>query len=82
MVSKLQVDVPNAKGKRQKGKISQPSGPSSSSPSACNSTDSSHEPIGNSSLPSAENAFPQFLAMQESLNQVISQEFLVGQDDA
>ncbi|KAG5090830.1 hypothetical protein JHK82_049608 [Glycine max] len=64
--------VPNAKGKRQKGKISQPSGPSSSSPSACNSTDSSHEPIGNSSLPSAENAFPQFLAMQESLNQLLT----------
>ena len=73
--------APNAKGERQKGKNSQPAGPSSSFPSACNSTDSFNEPIGNSSLPSAENAFPQILAMQESLNQVISQEFLVGQDD-
>lgn len=69
--------VPNAKGKRQKGKNSQASGLSSSSPSVCNSIDSSNEPNGNSSLPSAENA--QILAMQESINQVISQEFLIGQ---
>ncbi|KAH1239729.1 Enhancer of mRNA-decapping protein 4 [Glycine max] len=64
--------APNAKGKRQKGKNSQPAGPSSSFPSACNSTDSFNEPIGNSSLPSAENAFPQILAMQESLNQLLT----------
>ncbi|KAK7305300.1 hypothetical protein VNO77_43204 [Canavalia gladiata] len=59
--------APNTKGKRQKGKNSQASGPSSASPSACNSTDSSNEPTGNS-----ENAFPQILAMQESLNQLLT----------
>ncbi|CAJ1960234.1 unnamed protein product [Sphenostylis stenocarpa] len=64
--------MPNAKGKRQKGKNSQASGPSFSSPSVCNSTDSSNDPSGNSSLPSAENAFPQILAMQESLNQLLT----------
>ncbi|KAK7387201.1 hypothetical protein VNO78_27790 [Psophocarpus tetragonolobus] len=64
--------APNAKGKRQKGKNSQATGPSSTSASACNSTDSSNEPNGNSSLPSAENAFPQILAMQESLNQLLT----------
>ncbi|BAT88440.1 hypothetical protein VIGAN_05193300 [Vigna angularis var. angularis] len=64
--------VSNAKGKRQKGKNSQASGLSFSSPSVCNSTDSSNEPNGISSLPSAENAFPQILAMQESLNQLLT----------
>ncbi|RDY08653.1 Varicose-related protein, partial [Mucuna pruriens] len=64
--------APNAKGKRQKGKNSQAPGPSSASPSACNSADSTNEPSGNSSLPSAENAFPQILAMQESLNQLLT----------
>lgn len=72
--------VPNAKGKRQKGKNSQASGLSSSSQSACNSTDSYNEPSGNSSLPSAENIFSQVLAVQETVNQVISQEILAGQD--
>jgi enhancer of mRNA-decapping protein 4 len=68
--------APNAKGKRQKDKNSQPSGPSSPSPSACNSTDSSNEPNGISNLPSTENGLPQIMAMQESINQVISQEFI------
>jgi enhancer of mRNA-decapping protein 4 len=68
--------APNAKGKRQKGKNSQPSGPSSPSPSACNSTDSSNEPNGISNLQSTENGLPQIMAMQESINQVISQEFI------
>jgi enhancer of mRNA-decapping protein 4 len=68
--------APNAKGKRQKGKNSQPSGPSSPSPSACNSTDSSNEPNGISNLPSTENGLPQIMAMQESINQVIAQEFI------
>ena len=67
--------VPNTKGKRQKGKNSQASGPSSPSPSACNSIDSSNEPSGNSNLPYTENTFHQILAMQESFNQVIVQEF-------
>ncbi|KAK7301861.1 hypothetical protein RJT34_12737 [Clitoria ternatea] len=64
--------APNAKGKRQKGKNPQAPGPSSSSVSVCNSTDSSNEPTGNSSLPSTENALPQILAMQESLNQLLT----------
>jgi enhancer of mRNA-decapping protein 4 len=68
--------APNAKGKRQKGKNSQPLGPSSPSPSACNSTDSSNEPNGISNLQSTENGLPQIMAMQESINQVISQEFI------
>ncbi|KAL9319963.1 hypothetical protein ACSQ67_011802 [Phaseolus vulgaris] len=62
--------VPNAKGKRQKGKNSQALGLPSSSPSVFNSTDSSNEPNGNFSLPSAENA--QILAMQESINQLLT----------
>ncbi|XP_061353265.1 enhancer of mRNA-decapping protein 4-like isoform X2 [Gastrolobium bilobum] len=64
--------TPNTKGKRQKGKSSQASGPSSPSPSACNSTDLSYEPNGSLSLPSTENAFPQILGMQESLNQLLT----------
>ncbi|KAF7831233.1 enhancer of mRNA-decapping protein 4-like [Senna tora] len=64
--------APSTKGKRQKGKSSQASGPSSPSPSACNSTDSSNEQSGSSNLPSAENAFPQFQAMQETLNQLLT----------
>ncbi|XP_027190509.1 varicose-related protein [Cicer arietinum] len=64
--------APNSKGKRQKGKNSQPSGPSSPSPSACNSTDLSIEPNGISNLPSTENGFPQIIAMQDSLNQLLT----------
>lgn len=72
--------TPNTKGKRQKGKSSQASGPSSPSRSACNSTDLSNEPNGSLSLQSTENGFPQIMAMQESLNQVISQEIITGLD--
>ncbi|XP_054796937.1 enhancer of mRNA-decapping protein 4-like [Prosopis cineraria] len=61
----------STKGKRQKGKASQASGPSSS-PTACNSTDSSNEPSGSSNLPAVEGAFPQIQAMQETLNQVLA----------
>ncbi|XP_016170876.2 enhancer of mRNA-decapping protein 4 [Arachis ipaensis] len=64
--------APNTKGKRQKGKNSQASGPSSPSPSACNSVDLSNELGGSSNLPSAENAFHQILAMQESINQLLT----------
>ncbi|KAI4306266.1 hypothetical protein L6164_029559 [Bauhinia variegata] len=67
-----QLPVPGAKGKRQKGKNSQASGPSSLSPSATNSTDSSNEPGGCSNLPSGESASPQILAMQETLNQLMT----------
>ncbi|XLS43473.1 hypothetical protein HN51_000338 [Arachis hypogaea] len=64
--------APNTKGKRQKGKNSQASSPSSPSPSACNSVDLSNEVGGSSNLPSAENAFHQILAMQESINQLLT----------
>ncbi|KAG8661430.1 enhancer of mRNA-decapping protein 4 [Manihot esculenta] len=67
-----QSTSPNMKGKKQKGKNSQASGPSSLSPSASNSTDSSNEPAGTSSLPSLDAAFPQIFAMQEMLNQLVT----------
>ncbi|KAI4307805.1 hypothetical protein L6164_030948 [Bauhinia variegata] len=67
-----QSPAPGAKGKRQKGKNSQAAAPSSPSPSASNVTDSSNEPGGSSSLPSGESAFPQLLAMQETLNQLMT----------
>lgn len=67
-----QSTTPSTKGKRQKGKNSQALGPLSPSPSAFNSTDSSNEPAGSSSLPSLEAAFPQIFAMQEMLNQVMT----------
>ncbi|XP_030546415.1 enhancer of mRNA-decapping protein 4-like [Rhodamnia argentea] len=64
--------APTSKGKRQKGKTSLVSGPSSTSPSPFNSTDSSNDPGSSSGVPSADVAFSQFLAMQESLDQLIS----------
>ncbi|CAK7323848.1 unnamed protein product [Dovyalis caffra] len=64
--------TPSIKGKKQKGKHSQPSGSSSQSPSAFNSTDSLNEPVGASNLLFVDGAFPQVLAMQESINQVIA----------
>lgn len=60
----------NVKSKKQKGRNFQTSGPSSSSPSASNSTDSYNEAVASSSLPSMEAAFPHIVAMQEKLNQV------------
>lgn len=65
-----QLSTPNTKGKKQKGKSSQASGPSSPSPSVFNSIDSTIETSGNASLPSTEAAFSQILSMQEMLNQV------------
>lgn len=62
--------APTSKGKKQKGKTSQVSGPSSPSPSPFNSTDSSNDPGSSSGAPSADVAFSQLLAMQESLDQV------------
>ncbi|KAJ7963498.1 enhancer of mRNA-decapping protein 4-like [Quillaja saponaria] len=67
-----QSPAPSTKGKRQKSKNYQALGPSSPSPSACNSTDSSNEPGGSLSLPSAETSFPQIVAMQEMLNQLMT----------
>ena len=66
------LSTPNTKGKKQKGKISQASGLSSPSPSVFNSTDSTNEPSGSTSLPSVEAAFSQILSMQEMLTQVIA----------
>ncbi|KAL7186813.1 hypothetical protein ACSBR2_028521 [Camellia fascicularis] len=58
------------KAKKQKGKNTQGSGPSSPSPSAFNSADSSSEPGVSSSIPSAEAGFSQIMIMQEMLNQL------------
>ncbi|CAL5341539.1 unnamed protein product [Camellia sinensis] len=58
------------KAKKQKGKNTQGSCPSSPSPSAFNSADSSSEPGVSSSIPSAEAGFSQIMIMQEMLNQV------------
>lgn len=63
--------VQATKGKRQKGKNSQVSGPCSASPSPFNSADSSNEPDGLSVTPPAESALPQLSAMKDMLNQVI-----------
>ncbi|XP_055824129.1 enhancer of mRNA-decapping protein 4-like [Solanum dulcamara] len=65
-----QPPAPSAKGKKQKGKNSQVSGPSSSSPSAFNPTDSPNEAVVSSS--SMETAFSQILSMREMLNQVLT----------
>ena len=66
-----QSPAPAMKNKRQKGKSSQLSGTSSSSPSPFNSTDSSNDQGGNSGGSSIETALPQLSAMQEMLSQVI-----------
>ncbi|TMW87512.1 hypothetical protein EJD97_019861 [Solanum chilense] len=67
-----QPPAPSVKGKKQKGKNSQVSGPSSASPSAFNSTDSPNEAVVSSSTPSMESAFSQILSMREMLNQVLT----------
>ncbi|XP_042519509.1 enhancer of mRNA-decapping protein 4-like isoform X2 [Macadamia integrifolia] len=66
-----QTPSPATKGKKQKGKNSQVAGPSSASPSPFNSTDSSNEP-GSSGVPSTEAAVAQIMAMQETLNQLMT----------
>lgn len=70
--STCQLLSPPTKGKKQKGKNSQLSGASSPSPSAFNSTDSLNEAGVSSSLPSMEASFPQIVAMQETVNQLMS----------
>ncbi|OMO64644.1 hypothetical protein COLO4_31961 [Corchorus olitorius] len=62
----------SGKGKKHKGKNSQLSGPSSPSVSPYNSTDSSNEPGCSSGALSADAAFPQLLAMQDVLEQLVS----------
>lgn len=69
----LQSPVPGAKGKRQKGKSSQVSAPSSPSPSPFNSTDSSTEQDGSSGAPAVAATFPQLSTMKDTLDQVIVQ---------
>jgi enhancer of mRNA-decapping protein 4 len=76
-VAVLQSPAPALKGKRQKGKNSQVSGPSSPSPSPFNSTDSLNEPGGDSGALFLETALPQLLTMQEMLEQVIASNFYV-----
>lgn len=65
--------VQGTKGKRQKGKNSQVSAPSSPSPSPFNSTDSSTEPDGTSGAPAVAATFPQLSTMKDTLDQVIVQ---------
>ncbi|CAK9180709.1 unnamed protein product [Ilex paraguariensis] len=65
-----QLPAPITKGKKQKGKNSQGSGPSLPSPSVFNSSDSSNEMGVIPSIPSVEAAFSQILSMQETLNQL------------
>ncbi|KAF4391367.1 hypothetical protein G4B88_016677 [Cannabis sativa] len=62
------MQTPNTKSKK-KAKNSQASGSSSPYPGVLNSVDSSNEPGGSSSL---EAAFPQIVAMQEMLNQLMT----------
>ncbi|XP_062079062.1 enhancer of mRNA-decapping protein 4 isoform X2 [Humulus lupulus] len=64
----IPTQTPNAKSKK-KAKNSQASGASSPYPNVLNSVDSCNEPGGSSSL---EAAFPQILAMQEMLNQLMT----------
>ncbi|OVA12336.1 WD40 repeat [Macleaya cordata] len=61
-----------ARGKKQKGKTSQVSCPSSPSRSPFNSTDSSNEPGSSSSLLPVEAVSSQILSMQETLNQLMT----------
>ncbi|XP_027932670.1 enhancer of mRNA-decapping protein 4-like isoform X2 [Vigna unguiculata] len=72
MATTVQSPAPAVKGKRQKGKTSHLSGPSSASPSPFNSTDSSNDQGGNSGASSIEAALPQLSAMQEMMGQLLS----------
>ncbi|KAJ8770003.1 hypothetical protein K2173_009086 [Erythroxylum novogranatense] len=64
--------APTMKGRKQKGKNSQLSGPSSPSTSPFNSTDSSNEPGCCSGALSIDAALPQLSAMQDTLDQLMS----------
>ncbi|KAM5582770.1 enhancer of mRNA-decapping protein 4 [Rosa sericea] len=63
--------TPNAKSRKQKWKNMQASGPSSPSP-LLNAVESSNEAGGSSSPPSGEAAFPQIMAMQDMMNQLMT----------
>ncbi|KZV56332.1 enhancer of mRNA-decapping protein 4-like [Dorcoceras hygrometricum] len=60
--------APNVKGKKQKGKSAQGSGPSTPSPSSFNSADSSNEPGISGSTP----VDSQMYSMQEVLHQLVA----------
>ncbi|ONK69327.1 uncharacterized protein A4U43_C05F21690 [Asparagus officinalis] len=60
------------KGKKQKAKQSQASGPPSPSLSRFNSTDSINEPGGSAGLPPTDTAFSQLQSMQDMLHQLIN----------
>ncbi|XP_022716290.1 enhancer of mRNA-decapping protein 4-like isoform X2 [Durio zibethinus] len=68
----ISSSLASAKGKRQRGKVSQVSGPSSPSASPYNSTDSSNEPGCNSGALSADAIFPQLMVMNDVLDQLVS----------
>ncbi|KAM2613868.1 hypothetical protein TB2_028555 [Malus domestica] len=68
----LQSQTSNTKVKKQKWKNSQASGSSLPSASMTNSIDSTNEHGGSSSLPSAEAAYPQIMAMQDTVNQLLT----------
>ncbi|KAL0399058.1 UNVERIFIED_CONTAM: Enhancer of decapping protein 4 [Sesamum radiatum] len=67
-----QQPAASTKGKKQKGKNAQGSGPSSPSRSAFNSTDSSVEPGISSSIPPIETAVSQIFSMQEMMTQLVA----------
>ncbi|KAG2688741.1 hypothetical protein I3760_09G109400 [Carya illinoinensis] len=68
----LQSPTSALKGKRQKGKNAQASGPSSPSPSPFHSTDLSNETGGSSGAPSMEATLPHLLPMKAMLDQLIN----------
>ncbi|KAJ8765018.1 hypothetical protein K2173_010490 [Erythroxylum novogranatense] len=67
-----QLTTPSTKGKKQKGKNAQASGPTSPSPSTFNSIDSYNEVGGTTSLSSVEPVLPQIVSVQETLNQLVA----------
>ncbi|XP_040362841.1 enhancer of mRNA-decapping protein 4 isoform X2 [Rosa chinensis] len=64
--------TPNAKSRKQKWKNMQASGPSAPSPGVLNVVESSNEAGGSASPPSGEAAFPQIMAMQDMMNQLMT----------
>ncbi|XP_024192556.1 varicose-related protein-like isoform X1 [Rosa chinensis] len=67
-----QLQAPNAKSRKQKWKNMQASGQSSPSPGVLNSIEPSNEAGGSSSPPSGEAAFPQIMARQDMMNQLMT----------
>ncbi|WOL12084.1 enhancer of mRNA-decapping protein 4-like [Canna indica] len=70
-VTAVSQSLSPSKGKKQKEKQCQTSSHSSPSSSPFHSIDSLNEPGSSASVPSADAAFPQILAMQETLNQIM-----------